>query len=627
MCGIAGLYCHHSKCNSESHLDIVHQMCLDQNYRGPDDTGFVSIGNVCLGSVRLSILDLSDAGHMPMSNEREKLWITYNGEIYNYWELRQELLAKGYSFKSRTDTEVLLNAYQEWEEDCLNRLIGMFAFAIYDKSKNKLVLVRDRVGIKPLYYYKTRTHLYFSSEIKVLVKLIDQIKIDKKRLIEWHLYRNIDVLSDRTLIDNIHTVLPGQIVTIKGEDIISKYYYRPSHKVDRRIILQNEKLKEEEIIQDVERCLQESIHSRMVSDVPLGTLCSGGIDSSLITAIASKKSKNISAFHISIEGYPQLDEKRFAESLCKNLKIPLISIPFTSRVFRENLTQTTYLSDMPLTHPNSVAFYQICKIARSNGVIVLLSGEGADELFGGYSWRYRTYRNISKLQKILKLLPRKIRTGIEIAGYASNDMPINSFLFDKLIGPTIDFIDGHARNELYEISRQAYSFVQNQTDQKILGAMLGDLNDFLTPLLRRLDRMSMGASVECRVPYLDHRLIEKVINLPLKYRINGRVDKYLLRSIAKKHLPRKLVKRKKFGFPLPLQDYLEPFAKKELFNSGFCSETLEISNTGILNIVNNWSKNVHAFFNLVALEIWGRIFVGRDSVDSVNEFLNKIENS
>jgi asparagine synthase (glutamine-hydrolysing) len=600
-------------------------MCEDQKLRGPDDTGVVSIGNVCLGSVRLSILDLSDAGHMPMNSRSKNLWITYNGEIYNFADIRKNLINKGYQFKSRSDTEVLLHGYEEWGDDCLERLVGMFAFAVYDKVKKSLTLVRDRFGIKPLYYMKTRSYLAFASEMKALLRINENIRLDKKRLIEWHLYRNIDILSDRTLVDNINMVLPGQSVTITENQIHKHFYYKPELKVDEKVFTNYRQANEKDVINEVDMSIQDSIFDRLVSDVPVGTLCSGGIDSSLITAIAAKKSKDFTAFHISVEGFPNLDEKVYAEDLCNNLGIHLISMPFKKKDFRENLAKTAYFNDLPMTHPNSVAFYQICKVARANGVIVLLSGEGADELFGGYSWRYRNYRSLLKWRAILTRLPRKIRKGIEISGYACTDMPINSFLFDKLASPTINFIDGYARKELYEHSRKAYSFVKYGIDQKILGAMLGDLNDFLTPLLSRLDRMSMGASVECRVPYLDHRLIEKSINLPLNYRIRGRQDKYLLRLVAKKHIPKKIVDRKKFGFPIPLQDYLRPFANKALFENGFCSETLEISNTGIKKVVENWSRDVHAFFNLLALEIWGRLFVFRESVSTTAELLTKLE--
>jgi hypothetical protein len=229
-------------------------------------------------------------------------------------------------------------------------------------------------------------------------------------------------------------------------------------------------------------------------------------------------------------------------------------------------------------------------------------------------------------QRLLSFLPYKLRKGIELAGYACNGMPANSFLFDKLLQPTVSFIDRFARREWYLRCEEAYAFVSNQFNRSVLAAMLGDLADFLIPLLRRLDRMSMGASIECRVPFLDHRLVEKVANLPLHYRISRTSDKWILKQVSARYLPRIIVKRKKAGFPLPLQDYLAPLARKELFRKGFCSEILGLNPIGIHEILAHWTQDMQAFFNLIALEIWGRLFVLNETIEEVSEFLTKIEN-
>jgi asparagine synthase (glutamine-hydrolysing) len=600
-------------------------MCDLQAHRGPDDDGIISIDNVCLGTVRLSIIDLTEAGHMPMADESGRWWISYNGEVYNFKAMREELSCYGHKFRSQTDTEVVLHAFMEWGEACLERFVGMFAFAIYDRQTSTVTLIRDRFGIKPLYYTRLDGHVLFASEMKVLTQVSSRLRINKQRLIEWCLYRNVDVLNPETLVEDLYSVLPGHVVTIKQGGVSSRCYYSPPLQVEQYLYNQFASERPEAVIADIEAAIHQSVKDRLVSDVPVGTLCSGGLDSSLITSVAAQYHQQLTAFHVSVSGYPKLDERIYAEEVTKNLGIPLICCPFNGELFRRELPRAIYLSDVPLTHPNSVAFFLICQIARANGVIVLLAGEGADELFGGYDWRYRHYRHFLRARRLLGLLPRKLRGGIRMAGYACDGMPGTSFLFGELLPHTISFIDGYARKEWSQRCEEAYAFVANPFDRSVLGATLGDLNDFLTALLRRLDRMSMGASVECRVPFLDHRLVKKVINLPLNYRVSRRADKWVLKRIASRSLPSKLVHRKKAGFPLPLRDYLAPLAQSELFDEGFCLEGLGLHPKGVQEVVASWNRNIQAFFNLVSLEIWGRLYFMKQSQEQISELISKLE--
>jgi asparagine synthase (glutamine-hydrolysing) len=625
MCGIAGLICFHTACNEEDHLSLVRTMCAIQAHRGPDDTGVVSLGSVCLGAVRLSIIDLTEAGHMPMTDESGRWCIVYNGEVYNFKELREELSRCGHTFRSQTDTEVVLHAFSEWGEQCLQRFVGMFAFAIYDRQTETVTLVRDRLGIKPLYYMQCGNHLLLSSEIKALVQMNSHLNINKRRLIEWSLYRNVDVFSPETLFEDTYSVLPGQVVRIKRRDISSRDYYSPLTHVNKGQYHKFADERPEAVIAEIETAIHQSVSDRLVSDVPIGTLCSGGLDSSLITAVAAQHCTQLTAFHVSVAGYLALDEKTYAEELTKNLGIPLISCELTGETYRRELVRTIYLSDFPLSHPNSVAYFLISQVARKHGVIVLLSGEGADELFGGYSWRYRRYRHILRAQRLLHLLPRKIRRGIEFAGYVCAGLPMTNLRFEELLPQTISLIDGYSRKEWRLQCEEAYEFVSDPLDRAVLGALLGDLREFLTPLLRRLDRMSMGASTECRVPFLDHRLVNKAINLPLPYRLHRRADKWILKQIALRYLHTKIITRKKMGFVLPMHDYMAPLAQVELFNNGFCHQFLGLSPRTIKEFVVSWHKNPVAFHSLVSLEIWGRLFFLQESLEQVNEVVAKLE--
>jgi len=586
----------------------------------------VSLGHVCLGSDRLSIIDLSEAGHMPMSDENGDWWIAYNGEVYNFKELREELIRCGHTFRSRTDTEVVLHAFKQWGERCLDRFVGMFAFAIYNQETDTLTLARDRFGKKPLYYTQRNEHVLFASELKTLLSRCDNTKINKQRLIEWSLYRNVDFGSRETLVENVFSLLPGHVVKIeRGRMESARCYYSPELQVDPARYDQLSRKSAKSISEEVESLIESSVRERMVSDVPLGTFCSGGIDSSLVTAIAARQQKDIAAFHVSVAGYEAMDESRYAKQVARALGIELFTYVLDGEAFRCNLPRAIYHSDVPLTHANSVAFLLLSEFARKQGVKILLSGEAADELFGGYMQRYRRYRQVLLFRRWAAYLPAKIRKAFAMAGYACNGIPFTGFSeYQGLLAHSTAFLDNFARESLLLRCADAYQFIQNDSERLVLAAMLADVSNFLAPLLRRLDRMSMAASVECRVPFLDHRLVHTVINLPLSYRLRGFTDKWLLKEIAARHLPHDIVYRKKMGFPLPLKDYLAPLACPGFFHDGFCVEFLGLHRRGLMKAISNWTENVDGFFNLLALEIWGRIFFFRQTVDDVTDAVLRV---
>jgi asparagine synthase (glutamine-hydrolysing) len=579
----------------------------------------VSLGDVCLGSDRLSIIDLSNAGHMPMPDENENWWIAYNGEVYNFQELREELIRCGHRFRSRTDTEVVLHAFKEWGEKCLDSFVGMFAFAVYNQHTDTLTLVRDRFGKKPLYYTVRNGHVLFASELKALISRCDNTKVNKQRLIEWSLYRNVDFGSPETLVENVFSLLPGQIMKIERGRIDSpRSYYNPESQVDAARYRQLDRQSLRSVSDAVESLMENSVKARMVSDVPLGTFCSGGIDSSLVTALAARREKDIAVFHVSVAGYETMDESRYARQVTQALGLDLFTYSLEGEAFRRNLPRAIYHSDVPLAHANSVAFLLLSEFARQHGVKILLSGEAADELFGGYMQRYRRSRQILWLKRWAAFVPAKLRKAFALAATACNGVPLAAISeYQGLLAHSADFLDNFARESLLLRCADAYRFISKDSERVVLAAMLADLTNFLAPLLRRLDRMSMAASIECRVPFLDHRLVDTVINLPLSYRLRGFTDKWLLKEIACRHLPREIVYRRKLGFPLPLRDYLAPLAREELFRDGFCVEFLGLQRRGLMEAISNWTENVDGFFNLLALEIWGRLFFFRQNVDEV----------
>ncbi len=624
MCGLAGLACATPGCNVD-HTAIVQRMCDAIACRGPDDSGIDSHDGVCLGSRRLAIQDLSPAGHMPMTDETGRWSLAYNGELYNAPDLKDELLALGHSFRSTGDTEVLLKALAQWGKAVLPRLMGIFAFALQDRTTGEVMLVRDHFGIKPLYYMALNGHVLFSSELKTLVRESPAPKVDRMSLVEWSLYRNIDSPSPETLVDGVLSVLPGEVVTIHEGRIHRGFYYRPADAVKAEEYRRFQGMRPEAVVDEIDAALTKVVQEQLVSDVPVGTLLSGGLDSSLITAISGKFRKDLKAFHVSVAGSGGHDEQPFAEALCKEHGLQLVPMRLDGPLFRRTLARVTWLSDLPLTHPNSVAYHLISKVAREHGVIVLLSGEGADELFGGYAWAYRRRKRLAALRPWLDRIPPKLREYIALLIYAQAGMPVTAHRFRDLLPPTVELIDRFARRDLEEECIQAYDFVEDRNDRAVLGGMLADLGDFLTPLLRRLDRTSMGASVECRVPFLDPRLAAKAANLPLDYKIGKRADKWVLKEVARRYMPAKLVDRPKMGFPLPLDDYIAPLADPAFFEGGFLETVLGFSRPGIERQLGQWRRFVYGTFGLVTLEMWGRLYLMGETVETLDARIAGLE--
>ncbi len=621
MCGLAGLVRVDGSPADAEDERIVRAMCDLIAYRGPDDSGVQSIGAACLGSRRLAIIDLSAAGHMPMSDPSGRWWIAYNGEAYNFADVRSELEQLGVRFRSHTDTEVLLQAWIAWGKQGLERFVGMFAFAIYDRQAGEIVLGRDRFGVKPIYWTRDSGRIAFASEIKALMQARGNNALDQQSLAEWWLYRNVDGLNEETLIDGIKKVLPGHLVYIQGDKTRIEAWYNPIEHVDEVEHGALAACSERDICDRIERQLEDAVRLRLVSDVPVGTLLSGGLDSSLVTALAARHSNKLSAFHVSVAGQPRYDERRYAQVLAERLRIPLHVLDLQADNFRASLAHVTWLEDMPLSFANSVAYYLVSKLARKHGTIVVLTGEGADELFGGYDWNYRRRRRLQLLLPLIRLLPGVAQKYLELAVYRHAGLPASAHRFRYLLPTTVMVLDRFMRADLQERCQEAYGFLGDEMAKEVAATMLADLSDFLAPLLRRLDRTSMGASIEARVPFLDHRLAHTAINLPLKWRSGRYTGKWTLKQIAQKHMPREMVRRRKMGFPLPLGEYIAPIAAPWFFRGGFCEQVLGFSRRGIERMIERERQRTDGMFSLIGLEIWGRQFLMGQGTDVVAEHI------
>ncbi|QQG44079.1 MAG: asparagine synthase (glutamine-hydrolyzing) [Candidatus Roizmanbacteria bacterium] len=522
MCGIFGIIGNHSKINIKEALNAI-------KHRGPDDEGEYSDENVKLGFRRLSIIDLSPKGHQPMSNEDSTVWIVFNGEIYNYQEIKKELIGK-HNFKSSTDTEVLIHGYEQWGIDgLLNRINGMFAFCLYDKSNKEAYLVRDRIGKRPLYYFKSNRRLTFSSEVKAFFSLnYFKYEIDEQSFKMWMGFPYLPD-NEKTLIKNVYKVPPGSYLKIKlnGNVSLNKYWQIKENKIDQPF---------EDIRNDLEKILIDSVTKRLIADVPVGVLLSGGLDSSLITAIASKYSKNkIKTVNISFPG-SGIDERKYAEEVANHCNTNHIALTLDVKdIYNQFKLNIGIYDDLSTVDSGLFSTYLLSKKIREIGVKVILVGEGADEIFAGYTW-------FQLSQYPLRFLPDNIKAWFYYYAIMRN-LPNKKF-FD------------YSNILLNKMNETSGSFLKKIQRYEI---------DYSLPnhYCMKVDKGSMAASVEARAPYMDHRIAEFAANINDKYLLNSSIynpkvsnEKFILRQIAKDYLPPSIAQRKKRGGMIPLYNLL-----------------------------------------------------------------------
>ena len=563
-------------------------------HRGPDDDGTYHDGCVGLGHNRLSIIDLSPRGHQPMFSVDGNCCLVFNGEIYNFRELRDDLLSKGHTFRSKSDSEVILNSYEEYGFDCVSKFRGMFAFALWDSQKQTLFLARDRLGKKPIYYYTDGKRFAFASEIKALLKLRWlQRKIDPAAL---HTYFALQYISGpRTVFEGISKLLPGHYLVVRNLSSSMSFEHReywqptPPENIDRDL--------DRDPAEVVEELLDESVRLRLVSDVEVGVLLSGGLDSSLLAALAVRNSADsIKTFSVRFRNQ-QFDEHVFADLVAQQLGTHHYTL-VADEVKPETFVKVIEHLDEPLADPACVPTYMIASLAAQH-VKVVLSGEGADEIFGGYP--YYVYENImSPLLRIPGTVRRNLTRLLTPLRFVGGDVRKVKRLMRVLSSPreigSMRWVDVFSREDCkYFYTPPFYSAVKdidpmstireffNGSRKKRLleKAMDVDLKVWLPDdLLMKVDKMTMAHSLEARAPYLDHKLVEYVSGLGIRNKISGTKTKTLLKQIASKYLPDEVVRRKKHGFEVPIAQWmLNNF--RELAEQAFSRNAL--ASTGILD--------------------------------------------
>jgi asparagine synthase (glutamine-hydrolysing) len=627
MCGISGIF--FFKEEKKVKKNFLKKMNNILNHRGPDGNGtwVSSTKNVGFGHTRLSILDLTLAANQPLFDKTKNYVITFNGEIYNFKEIKKILLNKGYSFKTKnSDTEVLLLSYIEWGLKCVDKFRGMFAFAIWDNIKKKVFLVRDRVGVKPLYYKVDSEKLIFSSEIKAILLDRDYIpEIDEESM--YHYLTFLCTPAPKTMFKQINKLEAGTWLSFdeKGNSE-KKQYWDP---------LQEKELTDTENINKVlAKTLEESIKYRGISDVDVGVFLSGGIDSSTNAYFFSKNSKKkIKTFSI---GYDQeyksyKSELNYARIVAKHIKSSHFEKKLRKDDIKSFIFDMVYFQDEPISDPVCVPIFYVSKLAKENNVKVCQVGEGADELFFGYTNWLRTSKinlliNNIFFPKLLKKFILYLYKKFNIQYKYTSDLLKRSVEKKPIFWGGAEAFSSFEKNELFSDSfkkkiknldswnciKPHYEFFNKNAKYKSIENWMTylDLKIRLPELiLMRVDKMTMANSLEARVPFLDHNLVQKTIDLPKKIKIKKNKLKVLLKDIVKGLLPYEILNRKKQGFGLPLKEWFEDglgINEKKIINE-FVNKTDFFKKETIQKIIDR--KGDTRLWFLLNLAIWWKIFI------------------
>jgi asparagine synthase (glutamine-hydrolysing) len=638
MCGIAGIVA-----SDRLHPDDrsrVPPMRDAIAHRGPDDAGLFADGQAVLGHRRLSIVDLA-AGHQPLANEHESIWIVFNGEIYNHADVRPELEAAGHQYRTRSDTETIVHAYEQWGDACVDRLRGMFAFAIWDQPRRRLLLARDRLGVKPLYWAQAGDRLLFGSEVKsILASGLVEARADESRLPELLSTRYLS--GSETLFRGIHRLLPGHILIFEDGQVTTRQYW--DIPVGAGQDGEAAHLPEQTLVARFRELLEEAVRIRLMADVPLGMFLSGGLDSSAIAALmAGMIDRPLQTFSVAFKqrAFSELD---YARQVSRAIGADAHEIVIDDRDFFGALPRLIWHEDEPLAHPSSVPLYFVSELAREH-VKVVLTGEGSDELLAGYGKYPRALANW-RAGAAYEVLPRPLRSFVAqtvvprlpgtIGHYASR-----SFMSMERT-PEAMFFDnfaaiGLARQHALLSARfgastpeQAYGpsrayFDRPDGRSSVLDRLLyTDLKTYLVELLMKQDQMSMAASIESRVPFLDHKLVEFAAALPARLKLRGFTTKWILREAVRTILPPEILSRPKMGFPVPFGVWMRSgwsaVARDVLLDSRSRQRGI-IDPAAVERLIAahaaGAAEGADAIWSLLNLELWHRTFIDGGGIQTL----------
>ena len=566
MCGICGF--------TGEVIDrdkVIKNMTDVITHRGPDSDGVFMDDHIAMGFRRLSIIDL-DAGHQPIYNEDKTLVLTFNGEIYNYRELRKVLIEKGHKFYTDTDSEVLIHGFEEWREDLLLKLRGMFGFAIYNTKDKSVFVARDFFGIKPMHYTMIDGEFVYASEIKSILEHPKFVKRFNKRALDTYLSYQYAVPPE-TFFEGVFCLMPGHYLWYKDGEVETTRYWEARFNP-------NEELTEEEAVNSIEKVFENSVNAHKIADVEVGCFLSSGVDSSYVAATFNGDK----TFTVGFD-YEKYNEIDYAKALSEKIKIDNYSKLITTEEYWDAISHIQYQMDEPLADPSAIALYFVSQTAAKH-VKVAMSGEGADEFFGGYNIYHEPF-SLAPMQK----LPKGLRKGLAaIAGKLPPHMKGRSFLIraskdlqERFIGNAFMFNEEERARILkhptgkynhMELTRPYYDKVANLDD--VTKMQYIDIHFWLIgDILLKADKMSMAHSLEVRVPFLDKEVFEVARHIPTKYKVNNKNTKFAMRQAAHRYLPDMVAEKKKLGFPVPIRIWLRDDKYYNIVREAFTSDAAQ----------------------------------------------------
>lgn len=610
MCGIVGF-------NGRNTIKMK-EMLKSIHHRGPDDSGIFESDICSLGHVRLSILDLSNHGHQPM--KYENLTMVYNGEVYNFKEIREDLIVLGYEFKSDTDSEVILKAYHAWGIKSIDKFIGMFAIAIYNSESSELVLIRDRVGVKPLYYYFDGKDFIFASELKPIVKYKEDLNISNDALNEYFQFGYIS--SNLSIFENCYKLPAGHYSLFNTNECtleVKEYWsILPFFKLPKF------QKTETELVDELENILIDAFKYRMVSDVPVGVFLSGGIDSSIVAAILQKHHGNIHTFTIGFKE-AEYNEATYAKEVAEYLGTKHTEKFLGAEDAKGLLEQYVDIYDEPFADSSGIPTTMVCQVAKDAGVKVVLSADGGDEIFCGYTRYWETHnlgKNIFKIPYFLRKISISLLNIVLM--FTSKKESSNKLKALQELLPHTKW------KEFYQEKESFFrSDIKNLLKKKgSLGKHHFDIPNTLLPMeqmmlidyhrymvddiLTKVDRATMFVSIEGREPLLDHRIAEFMAQVPFEYKHKNGESKYLLRKVLERYIPKEMIERPKMGFGIPMKEwfqgelngFFEKYLKKEKINEHNLFDYEYIQNVYRNSKKNNLLNTTNKLWFILVFQLW-----------------------
>ena len=582
MCGLCGFT--GEVTNRET---IIKNMAEKITHRGPDSNGFYNDDYLSMGFRRLSIIDVESSGNQPIYNENKTLVLMFNGEIYNYRKLRNELIEKGHRFSTQTDSEVLIHGFEEWHEDLLTKLRGMFAFAIYDTIGKSLFIARDYFGIKPMHYTQWNGHFIFGSEIKSILEFPGFERKFNKNALNNYISFEYSVPPE-TFFEGVYCLMPAHYLWYKDGKVETHRYWEPQFNEEYGMT-------EEDAVKEIEEVFENSVNAHKISDVEVGCFLSSGVDSSYVSTYF----KGQKAFTVGFDYGERYNEIDWAKNLSEKVGLEHHYKVISPEEYWGNIRKVQYQMDQPLADASCIALYFVSKMA-SKYVKVVLSGEGADELFGGYNIYHEpddmeAYKSLPLgIRKAFAAIAKKLPFSFKGKNFLIRGaLPIEESFIGNCSMFTMDEKKKLLKSDIpitrpQELTKKYYDRVKDKDD--ITKMQYLDINVWLIgDILLKADRMSMANSLELRVPFLDKEVFKVASRLPKKLRVNKENTKYAMRKAAMKHLPDSTAQKKKLGFPVPIRVWLKEEKYYNIVKDAFSSDTAEkfFNKDALMKILND----------------------------------------